>query len=91
MNFAHTVAMVSLLLLSTGAFAQPHSVDAASREFHPRWAVISMCPDQKHACAYITRDGMPSSEACAQNGRRIQLKLKLGMDDYYCMELRYAD
>mgnify|MGYP001604312764 CR=1 FL=1 len=51
------------------------------------WIVIALCSTLKGQCAWSPPAPMPSSEACAQYGRKLQLERGLPMNAFRCLKV----
>lgn len=49
------------------------------------WIAIAVCASLKGQCAWSPPAPMPSPEACAQFGRKLQLERKLKMNSFKCL------
>lgn len=51
------------------------------------WLVLAVCASLKGECVWAPRDPLPSPEACAQYGRRLQLGRGLAMNSFRCLKV----
>lgn len=53
----------------------------------PAFAVLAACTDLKGECVWLRQSPMPSPEACAQFGRKLQLERGRPMNDFRCRKI----
>jgi hypothetical protein len=51
------------------------------------WVVLALCANLKGQCVWSPPARMPSPEACAQYGRKLQLERKQPMNSFRCTKV----